>query len=306
MPVGEGRPEAKFAAALVVVALAPAAKILPLALLLHIPAIGALLYLWYRRQYLIAGLAMLTTLIITGFWLGWSYSIFLACSFVLPGTGLAMLQQRRRSLVQSVALATLAPAVALVATYRYWSEALQLFNSEIKLWATNPEFGVAQGWAGSPEHLAQIEWLADKVTLLFPALVLIFVAALIFGGALLGYLLSRETRVYRTPPIRYVLWKMPEWSLAPLALAVVLLLFEQSVLSLLGWNLLLVMFVLYSLCGLALLEYLLRHYRLRGSLKALVYLVLFLTQVVAGVLLPLVAIFDSHFDFRRVRAKRIG
>ncbi|MFH2055659.1 MAG: DUF2232 domain-containing protein [bacterium] len=306
MPPGEGRPEAKLAAALVIVSLAPAGKILPLVLLLHIPAIGALLYLWYRRQYLIAGLAMLMTLIITGFWLGLSYSVFLLCSFALPATGLACLRQRGRSLMESVAGATLVPVITLIVTYSSWHEAVQLFAGELKLWATTPELSSLQGWSGSAAWATQINWLADTVALLFPALVLLFLATLIFTGALLGLFLSREAKVYRTTPLRFVWWKMPEWSLAPLGLAVILLLFEAPLLSMIGWNLLLVMFVLYSLCGFSLLEYLLRHYHLRGSLKVLIYVSLFLTQIIGGVLLPLAALFDAHFDFRKVRAKRIG
>lgn len=306
MPAGEGKPEAKLAAALIIIALAPAARILPLALILHIPAIGALLYLWYRRQYLLATVAMIITLVITGIWLGLSYSAFLLCSFALPATGLAVMRQHGRSLRVSVLTALLFPAAGLAATYTTWHETVMLFTNEMKVWAAGPEVAQYQGLAHSNVLASRIGWMADAFAMTFPSLLLIFVATLIFCGALMGYWLSRDAGIYRTPPLRFVLWKMPEWTLLPLAAAVVLLLFEQPLLTVIGWNALVLLFVVYSVCGLSLLEFYLRRHRLKRSLKAVVYVGLFLTQIVGAVMLPLAALFDAHFDFRRVRAKRIG
>ncbi len=299
----EGRPEAKLAAALIIVALAPAGKIPVLSLLLHIPAIGALLHLWYRRQYPLAGIAMVTLLFISVFWLGLGYSALLLCSYTLPATGIAVLRQHGRSLVHSVALATIFPAGALAATYGTWSGAMSLFATEMKLWAAGPEFAIFQS---SGVSATQIGGLVDTVVLLYPAVLLLTIGALLFGGALLGYQLSREAAVYRIPPLRFIWWKMPEWTLIPLALAVILVLLEQPVLKAIGWNSLLILFVLYSLCGLALLEYWLRRRALRPRLKFLVYLGIFLTQIVGAVLMPLAALFDTKFDFRRIRARRLG
>jgi hypothetical protein len=204
VPVGEGRPEAKLAAALIIVALAPAGKIPVLSLLLHIPAIGALLYLWYRRQYPLVGIAMVTLLVISVFWLGLSYSALLLCSYALPATGIAVLRQRGRSLVHSVALATIFPAGALAATYGTWSEAMSLLAAKIKLWAAGPEFAIYQS---SGLSATQIGGLADAVVLLYPAVLLISIGTLLFGGAMLGFWLSRDAAVYRTPPLRFVWWK---------------------------------------------------------------------------------------------------
>jgi hypothetical protein len=49
--------------------------------------------------------------------------------------------------------------------------------------------------------------------------------------------------------------------------------------------------------------------RTRGfplPVKIVIYLFLFIAQVIAAIVLPLIALFDAKFDFRKIRAKQLG
>jgi uncharacterized protein YybS (DUF2232 family) len=104
----------------------------------------------------------------------------------------------------------------------------------------------------------------------------------------------------------FPLWKPAEALIIPLGIAGIFVLTEESTLSMIGWNLLFVLFCLYTIFGLSFIEFQMRRRSFPTGIKVAVYLFLFLTQFVAAVVLPLIALFDSKFDFRKVRAKQIG
>ncbi|MDD4051784.1 MAG: DUF2232 domain-containing protein, partial [candidate division Zixibacteria bacterium] len=71
-------------------------------------------------------------------------------------------------------------------------------------------------------------------------------------------------------------------------------------------NVLLILALAYAVCGLALMEHLLRRLQMPRFVKIVFYVGLLLMQIPGLIIMALVGLFDSYFDFRRVRAHTLG
>lgn len=305
MPEGT-RPEARYAAALVVMALIPACLNYSLVTLLFIPAIAAVLFLWFTRSYLLMAVSLAATLIAATILFGYVTGLLLMIGFAMPALTISLLMKRNHGLVRSGSAALLPPLLGLGLSYSTVREAMLLVTTEFNRAASDPRVAGLYSVADHDLLIRYVNWVSGAVITLLPALLLTMVAAIIFAGGILGIVLIRRQGMFIYGIEDFAMWKLPEWLLLPLAGSVILLLTDQSLLVAMGWNVLFLLYLLYSICGLSLTEYLMRRWKLTLPLKLLVYVVLFLTQIFAAVLLPLAALFDSHFDFRRVRAKLIG
>jgi uncharacterized protein YybS (DUF2232 family) len=294
----------RVAAALVVAALIPACNSLPLLTILFVPGIAAIIYLWSTRSFVLAVAALAANLAGITIWGGWYYGALVMIGFTLPALTLAIARQRGLSLPRSVALATIAPIIALAVVYPTWHQYLEIIAVDLKQIALEADLTDLYPDIQS-RMLNYVEQVGRALVVLFPSLLLTYAGAVYSLGTLLGGYLTRRAGRFRAAGLSFAHWKAPEWTLILLGLAVIFVLTEVEVLAIIGWNVLLVMVIIYSICGLSLLEYLMRRGRMSAWTKTLIYLLIILTQVVM-LFMPLAALFDSHFDFRRVRAKRIG
>jgi hypothetical protein len=305
MPEGI-RPEARYAAALVILALYPACVNYSLAFLLFIPGIAAVIFLWLLNDYVRLLPAMLLTLAATFLTFGYIVGLFLLIGFAVPALMEAFMLKRSLGLAKSGLVAMIAPITALALSYPIMREATDIVSAELNRMVADPKFAGLYSAADHELLVEYVKWMTGTIELLLPAILLSFVATIIFAGGILGILLARRKGIFVFGIRNVAMWKLPEWPLFPLAVAAILVLTQATAATVIGWNVLFLLFLLYSLAGLSLAEYLMRHWKLSTPLKILFYVALFLTQVVAAVVLPLAALFDSHFDFRRVRAKRLG
>lgn len=305
MPEGV-RPESRYAAALVVIALFPACANFSLATLLFIPGIAAVIYLWFLKSHLLLMAALAISLAATFLVFGFGGGLFLMIGFAAPALLSATMQQRGHGLVRSGFVAMLPPLMALAASYRLLFEATDLVSAELKRMVASPEFAGLNTAADHHLLIEYVNWMTNTIVTLLPSILVATVSFVILAGGALGILLVRRQGIFAFGIKSFTMWKLPEWTLIPLAVAVLFILVEVNTLVIIGWNVLFLLFLLYSLCGLSLVEFLMRRHKLPRAIKVLIYVVLFFTQVIAGVLLPLAALFDSHFDFRRARAKQIG
>jgi len=83
------------------------------------------------------------------------------------------------------------------------------------------------------------------------------------------------------------------------------LLFNEEV-RLVADNLLFMLSFIYAVGGLSLIEHLLRKLKLPLLVKILFYFGLLLMQLPGLIVACLAGLFDSYFDFRRVRAHSLG
>jgi len=126
-------------------------------------------------------------------------------------------------------------------------------------------------------------------------------AQLFVGFAVVDLYYTRRDKYFPGfGPFTY--WKIPEGAFYLLGLALAIRLTMHGPGLAVVDNVLLILAAAYAVCGLALLEHLLRRLQLPLLVKIIFYLGLLLMQVPGMIILTLVGLFDSYFDFRRVRA----
>ena len=104
----------------------------------------------------------------------------------------------------------------------------------------------------------------------------------------------------------FAYWKMPEGLVYLLGLTLAIRLTMHGPGLAVVDNVLLILALAYSLCGLALIEHLLRRLQLPLLVKIIFYLGLLLMQIPGMIVTALLGLFDSYFDFRKVRAHTLG
>jgi hypothetical protein len=97
----------------------------------------------------------------------------------------------------------------------------------------------------------------------------------------------------------FILWKAP-FAMTALVLAGVLMrLFGNDIVTLIADNLITILAVVYSITGIALLEFFMKKFRFGVISRFLIYLLLLLTHVIGFAFLALAGFVDSFFEWRR-------
>ncbi|MEE9442565.1 MAG: DUF2232 domain-containing protein [candidate division Zixibacteria bacterium] len=105
---------------------------------------------------------------------------------------------------------------------------------------------------------------------------------------------------------RFIYWKMPEKLLYFWVAAILIRLIWDGTAQMVADNALLIFVSFYSVTGLSLLEYGLRKLRLPKLIRIIFYLGLFFMQLPGLIAAAAAGLFDSYFDFRKVRAHSLG
>jgi hypothetical protein len=162
----------------------------------------------------------------------------------------------------------------------------------------------------SPETITEA---LDKVTggvtlvkrLLPGVMILSGLGQLFIGFAVVNLYYTRRDKYFPGfGPFAY--WKMPEGLVYLLGLALAIRLIMHGPGLAVVDNMLLILALAYSVCGLALIEHLLRRLQLPLLVKIIFYLGLLLMQIPGMIVTALLGLFDSYFDFRKVRAHTLG
>jgi hypothetical protein len=277
----------------------------PLAILSVFGLIGVY-YLWFARQYLTLGLSLTLAIVGTVMWRGSIAGIVLMTGLVIPSMVMSYMRNRGIGPAPAVAAGALFPVLAVAVNFSFFVKMLEFLATQLKQTAYSAQMPGFYTPQQQQIVLDTMTRLADNLPYYYPAAILMLIVSLFSAGVLGGNYLVRAMGHFARPIAEFSLWKLPEWLAIPLGVAVILVLTNQPILAILGWNVLFFLAAIYSVCGLSLVEYLLRVRQLPLVAKIGVYLVLFLTQIVAGILLPLAALLDSRFDFRKIRAKQLG
>lgn len=105
---------------------------------------------------------------------------------------------------------------------------------------------------------------------------------------------------------RFIYWKMPEKLLYFWVAAILIRLIWDGPAQMVADNALLIFVSFYSVTGLSLIDYGLRKLRLPKLIRIVFYVGLFLMQVPGLIAAAAAGLFDSYFDFRKVRAHSLG
>jgi len=170
--------------------------------------------------------------------------------------------------------------------------------------------GISEKLGITPDEYEQLTedylYFAGMIIRFLPALLLVIFT--VIGAAaymLVAYCFGREGRYLLAFP-RIDSWKIDERVLILLGAALLILLVGRGLIANIGENVALFSFSLMSFGGFSLLESYMKRRKFSRLMKGVIYFCLVIFHLYSGVVLGILGIIDSHFDFRRLRAARIG
>ncbi|MBK7092584.1 MAG: DUF2232 domain-containing protein [bacterium] len=284
----------------------PLSILIPLFVPLVAVGLAALYYLWFARS----PIWLIVSIIAAGaiFWFigDTGHLAYFCVGWLVPGMVLAMTRRHGWGLAAALVAACLVPAAVVALYHEVLAQFITAFGVQLQNTIASPQFAALYPPERYQEAVEIVNTWAKNAPYYLPG---VLVSTLVFFyafGALLGEVTLSRTGIfsYRVPS--FILWKLDEWMVLVVGVAVVMVLTTEQMFEVIGWNALVVLFMIFSVFGLSFIEYHMRIRKFPIPVKIVIYLVLFLTQIIAAVILPLIALFDAKFDFRKIRAKQLG
>ncbi len=247
----------------------------------------------------VPGIALLPTALFLPMWL----------KAVVPPIVLGMLISQGRKAGKAFGLAAVLMAIFLAVTYLQSGgglvEQINHMNDSIEKMITGPMGG------GYSQEMAnkltdQLLYMTRILTRLLPGLIIMAGIGQLFVAFMITewYYMRRDSYFPGFGPFIY--WKVPEKVLYFLGAVLIARLAITGSAQIAADNIAFVLFVLYAVCGLALAEYALRRLRLPMIIRAVFYIGLGLMHIIGLIAASVAGLFDSYFDFRKVRAHTLG
>ena len=233
----------------------------------------------------------------------------------LPAGLMAAGIRRRFSAYQTQVLAVI-PALVLMLLYlanvgdaaTAWKQILSNMNTMIIDWYREAFKALPSSF--SPEEMNRLkesmESMFDLFYRFFPALVICWAAAMNIAAYYFAGMMIRKDGGFYRELRAFAQWKAGTINMVLLAVTLLLWLTGIESIKALTENMLFLLAVSYMVVGLALIEYYLGKKRIHPVLRIVFYLGLLLSGWIGGLLASGIGLVDSHFDFRRVRARQIG
>jgi len=162
----------------------------------------------------------------------------------------------------------------------------------------------------TPEEMnllkSSIQSVFDFFYRFFPGLMLCWAAGMnIMAYFFAGMMIGKDGGFYRQlRDFRH--WKAGLVSMIVLAVSLLIWIVDFKPLQHPIENVLFLLGVVYMICGFSVIEYYLRKRRVHTALRVVTYILLILSGWFGGGLAAALGLVDSHFDFRRVKAREIG
>jgi uncharacterized protein YybS (DUF2232 family) len=152
----------------------------------------------------------------------------------------------------------------------------------------------------------QLMFFMTLVTRLLPGMIIMSGVGQLFIAFLLTdwYYTRRDSYFPGFGPFIY--WKIPEKLLYLLGVTLVIRLTIDGSMEIVADNVIFILFTSYAVCGLALIEHFLRRLRLPVLIRAVFYIGLGFMHIPGLMATSIAGLFDSYFDFRKVRAHTLG
>ena len=284
----------------------PLAILVPLLNPLLVFGLAALYYLWFSRSTVwltVATGVCLGLLVVLGEPGNWAYFVV---GVLIPGMNLAITRRMGWGLAASLAAACVIPVAAIVIYHELFAQMMLQFGAELRAVVATPQFSQLYPPEEYQRVVTFMDTMAKNAPFYLPGALLASMVCLYAIGAILGEALLGRASIfsYRIPP--FTMWKLDEWMVLPVGIAFIMVLTTEPAFDMIGWNALLFLFIVFSVFGLSYLEYQMRTRGFPLPVKIVIYLFLFIAQVIAAIVLPLIALFDAKFDFRKIRAKQLG
>lgn len=247
----------------------------------------------------VPGVALLPTALFLPLWL----------KEMVPPLILGLFISHGRKAGKAFGLAAVLMAVFLAVTYLQSGgglvEQLNHMNDNIEKMITGPLSGEYSHETAN-KLIDQLLYMTRILTRLLPGLIIMAGIGQLFVAFLLTewYYTRRDSYFPGFGPFIY--WKVPEKVLYFLGVVLIARLAISGAVQIAADNVAFILLVLYAVCGLALAEYALRRLRLPVIIRAVFYIGLGLMHIIGLIAASVAGLFDSYFDFRRVRAHTLG
>lgn len=273
----------------------------------QIGAIFSIILFSFRRMNLLLAIGSVGSIVIASLLLGFS-PILLAVwgGVVVPGIVLGKLMAAGSPPSKAFIKAMLF-SVAL-SSVLFWIEKDLIFEGIDNLQKTTAllfsDIGAQEGTRSF--LMEDVTKVFDVLKRLMPSLMALSGVMQLFLGWMIFILLLRGLSEFSPALGNFVYWKMPYYYVYITGVFILLRLAGTGQIQMLADNVILFLGFFYAVFGLSVFEYYLKKIRLSLFLRILFYVGFVFLQLPGLMLAALVGLFDSYFDFRRVRARIIG
>lgn len=144
-----------------------------------------------------------------------------------------------------------------------------------------------------------IQAIASFLTMIFPSLFLVTSLFFVWINLLAGRAMLKKLALAGPDFGDLSTWKAPEKMVWYLIGAGAMILLSDTVLPVIGWNLLVVILTIYLLAGLAIVSFFLKKSPLPVALRYAIYFLIFAQQIVT-LIVAAAGLFDLWLDFRKL------
>ena len=152
-------------------------------------------------------------------------------------------------------------------------------------------------------------WVISTISILkrlMPALMVLAVITQLLLAWIVLLIVIRSLGIYMPKVLSFYYWKMPDYYAFVTGVVILGRLAGTETMKLIADNILIFIGIFYAAFGFSLFEYYLKKIRLSLFLRILFYIGLVFLQLPGLMLAALAGLFDSYFDFRKVRARILG
>ncbi|MBU1320201.1 MAG: YybS family protein [candidate division Zixibacteria bacterium] len=189
-----------------------------------------------------------------------------------------------------------------------WKEILGVMSNMATEW-NSQAFAILPS-SLSPEEMMHLKESVKSFFDLFyrfsPGLVICWAAAMNIAAYFFAGKMIRKDGGFHREFRGFIFWKIDMINMVLLGAGILIWLIELKSLMPFAENLLFILAVSYMVAGLALIEFYMKRLRIHTGLRIAIYLVLFVSGWIGGLIAVAIGLVDSQFDFRRVRAQQIG
>jgi hypothetical protein len=275
--------------------------------MVQIAAIFAFILFSFRSQYVFWVIGSAGSLAVAIMLFGFSFTLLcLWATVVVPGTILGRLTVSgtlpARAFVLGLSCSVIMSAVLFVMERKLILAGVD--NSKEALLALLGNLGEQN--APDERLMEYISRVFSTIKRLTPSLMALSAVLQLFMGWLGLLILYRILGEFLPAPGGFRYWKMPYSYIYLTGSVIFIRLIGTEQMRIVADNLLVFLGFFYAVFGFSVFEYYLKKIRLSLFIRLLFYIGIVFLQLPGLILAAIVGLFDSYFDFRKVRAKIIG
>ena len=258
----------------------------------------------FRRQYLFLAISVAGSLAVAILMYGTGVLIIsMWAKAIIPGALLGYFIASGMSISRIFVFSII--SIAVIVLMLFWEEKTAIFQA-----LDNVQGWIEGGLAGTSNQACEmIELMTKTVAIikrLTPAFMILSVVTQLFVGWVLLVIFLKALGEFFPGFVNFYYWKMPDSYLYVIGAAVLIRLIGGELLEVVADNIILFIGFFYAAFGFALFEYYLKKIKLSLFLRVLFYIGFIFLQLPGLILAAAVGLFDSYFDFRKVKARMIG